>query len=281
MTHQPPAYFAGTLNRRVLILHGVPAGEGKQDGAECDEVVWLLAPGGPAGSFWSATHRYVIGMPSLDGVDVVVKSDTGGRMAFAGLASLETPEASEDASVAEKLLWSPQSRVKMLLNHFIDARGSWNTRRQRFWARLEGQLPDFTLIEDGEPKTYTEIWDHRSCPKMEGQPELLVISCRAEGVSPTNEAYELASLHGLVILSFPIAIVQLGKQRPPEGFVSKRYDFRAGKWELTDVWGKLDKGLLNLPALMGSRRLKEGEVVEKGKLNDGTRVVWKVEVAKY
>lgn len=62
-------------------------------------------------------------------------------MAFAGLASLEDED--------EKELWMPQSRVHMLLHHFVDARGEWIERRQRFSVRLERNEGRVRMVEEG------------------------------------------------------------------------------------------------------------------------------------
>jgi hypothetical protein len=219
-------------------------------------------------------------------------------MAFSGLSGLFLP--SESDGKPEELLWTKeQRRIQMTLNHCIDARGQWATRRQTFWVRLEaegGSQAEFKMIEDGgdgEPVGYTEIWRHvPASTALTGVPKVLVVSCRDVGATDNEEANLLGSLHGAVTLAFPIAIVQLGKGRPDNDFVSQRWDFEGGQWNFTDQWGGKgpngDSLLDRLPfgqsdglgKLMG-KKLAVGDVLGEQTLPDGTKVIWKVEVVEY
>lgn len=321
MTFQPlPAYFNGTFHRLSLQLHasspsiraqtGLPLSIFDTPGLEADSVIWLLcsssSPDQNQEKYWSATHRYPIGLASLDGVlkeKAGEKSPTGGRMAFSGLCALSVPETENTTTESvESLLWSKETRrLQMTLNHFVDARGKWNEKRQLFWVRLEpsssapGNATEnkghFKMIEDGDddPISYTEIWTHvpASPPIRSTDPEYLVVSCSL-AASPTplsDENALLSSLHGMLILSFPLCIIQFGKGRPGEGgFVSQRWDcFDKEGWNMVDQWGASKEMVAILPELvkMVEKTWAVGEKVKESEVEGVGKMVWMVESVKY
>lgn len=128
----------------------------------------------------------------------------------------------------------------------------------------------------------------------------MVISCRSasfadQDIHQVPEHTALENLHGIIILSFPICVVQLGKGKPPYDFVSQRWDFdeTSLRWKVVDRWGgqmdQNEKSLVDLLPFNGDKGLngllKEkveiGGVVGRSRLTDGTEVVWKVEVVEY